>query len=67
MPRVQTLGIFLGVGLRLEPRRGNGSRASGGRVFRSRPLFDGPTLPTKSLAQIGDEVFRMFEANRKAE
>jgi len=25
------------------------------------------TLPTKSLAQIGDEVFRMFEANRKAE
>jgi hypothetical protein len=30
-------------------------------------LFDGPTLPTKSLAQIGDEVFRMFEANRKTE
>jgi hypothetical protein len=21
------------------------------------------TLPTKSLAQIGDEIFRMFEAN----
>jgi len=30
-------------------------------------LFDGPTLSAKSLAQIGDEVFRVFEANRKAE
>jgi hypothetical protein len=30
-------------------------------------MFDGATLFTKSLAQIGDEVLRMFEAHRKAE
>jgi len=30
-------------------------------------LFDGSTLPSKGLAQIGDEILRMLEADRKAE
>ena len=48
--------------------RMSGEHPGAGRGFvSSNPLFDGTTLPTKSLAQIGDEVFRMFEANRKAE
>lgn len=29
-------------------------------------MFDGITLPAPSLTQIGDEVFRVFEANGKA-
>lgn len=28
--------------------------------------LDSPTLPRKSLAQIGDEVLRMFNTDRKA-
>jgi hypothetical protein len=33
MPTGTTLGFFFGLGLRLEPRRGNGSRDSGSRFF----------------------------------
>jgi len=43
------------------------SYAAGSNVFNGRRARRETTLPAKSLAQIGDEVFRMFEANRKAE
>jgi hypothetical protein len=33
MPGVRTLGIFLGLGLRLKPRRGNGRCNSTGRFL----------------------------------
>ena len=35
MPSVRTLGFFLGLGLRLEPRRGNGRCNSTGRFLLS--------------------------------
>jgi hypothetical protein len=41
--------------------------ATAGAVLLCLVLVRWATLPTKSLAQIGDEVFRMFEANRKSE